>query len=118
MLNLQRNMTRVINEYRADPRIEFHYPVVLIGFDANARIIDFSLGGFYIQTDAPVKIKESRKIKLFLRFPEEKSGVTVKAEVVHQDQNGFGCKLYDVQPRANYVLSKYFNMFSGMLPID
>ena len=118
MLNLQRNTTRVNAEYRADPRIEFHYPVVLIGYDAKARIIDFSLGGFYIETDTPVTFAENQKIRLFLRFPEERAGVTVKVEVVHQDPNGFGCKLYDVQPDANFILSKYFNMYAGMLPIE
>jgi len=111
-------MASVNDEYRSEPRIELHYPVALIGFDARARIIDFSLGGFYIQTDSPLPLIENQKIKLLLRFPEEKAGLTVKVEVIHQDKGGFGCRLYDVQPEANSVLLKYFNMFSGMLPIE
>jgi hypothetical protein len=118
MLNLQRNIASVSAEYRLDPRIEIHYPVVLIGFDVNARIIDFSLGGFYIQIDSPVHIIKKQKIKLFLRFPEEHMGITVKAEVVYQDMDGFGCKLYDVPPNITSILSKYFDMFTGMLPIE
>ncbi len=118
MLNLKRNMASVNAEYRLDPRIEFHYPVVLIGFDVDAHIIDFSLGGFYIQVDSPAHIIKDQKIKLFLKFPEENVGITVKAKVVHQDKNGFGCRLYDVPPKASSILSRYFDMFTGMLPIE
>jgi hypothetical protein len=45
-------------------------------------------------------------------------GITVKAEVAHQDKNGFGCRLYDVPPKASSILSKYFDMFTGMMPIE
>jgi hypothetical protein len=118
MLNLKRNMANVTAEYRLDPRIEFHYPVALIGFDVKAHIIDFSVGGFYIQIDSPMHIIKDQKIRLFLKFPEENVGITVKAEVVHQDTNGFGCKLYDLRPKESSILSRYFDMFTGMLPVE
>lgn len=118
MLNLQRNLSNVNTDFRTNPRIEFHYPVVIIGVDANAHIVDFSLGGFYIRTDSPLQLVNNQKVKLIIKLPEERSGVTVKAEVVHLDENGFGCKLCDLQPEVNRVLSNYFNMFSGMLPIE
>ncbi len=118
MLNLQRNFSSVSTDFRVNPRIEFHYPVVIIGVDANAHIIDFSLGGFYIQTDSPLRMVKNQKVKLIIKLPEERAGVTVKVEVVHLDENGFGCRLCDPQPDVNRVLSNYFNMFSGMLPIE
>jgi hypothetical protein len=118
MLNLKRKLTSVSAEARVNPRIEFHYPVSILGIDANARIVDFSLGGLYIESECSMQILNNQKVSLILRLPEEKAGVIAKAQIIYRDQHGFGCKFCDIQPNVLKVLSSYFNMFSGILPIE
>ncbi|MDA8141859.1 MAG: PilZ domain-containing protein [Desulfobacteraceae bacterium] len=117
MLNLRRAHRKTNAELREDPRIEFHVPATIIGVDANACIIDFSLGGFYIETDAAKVPTVGQRLNIALKLPNEKTGISVRAEVVYQAKDGFGCKLCDPSPDTMRVLERCFNIFSGTLPI-
>ena len=46
MVNLRRKHIDVTKERRNKTRIEFHLPVVILGVDDKAQIIDFSPEGF------------------------------------------------------------------------
>ena len=72
MLNLQRKFVDMNADAREYPRIEFHFPVAILGIDAEAKIIDFSLNGFYIETDSVTRITPCKKINLALRLPGER----------------------------------------------
>lgn len=118
MLNLQRKHIGMDTELRVYPRIEFHYPVAIIGIDANAQIIDFSLNGFYVETDQVDEIKMDQKINLALKLSDEKILITVKAKVVHRDESGFGCKFWNPNPEVTEALERCFDLYAGMLPIE
>ncbi len=118
MLNLQRKWISVRDEYRSKPRIEFHFPVAIIGNDSQARIVDFSLSGFYIETDSVLKVSPHQKINLALKLPGEDTAITLKAEVVHRDTKGFGCKFCSMGDRVYRALENCFSMFSGTLPVS
>lgn len=117
MLDLKREHIKTNAELREDPRIEFHVPATIIGIDAEAFIIDFSLGGFYIETDSSKVPSKGQKVNIALKLPNERNGVTVKAEVVYEGKNGFGCKLCDPAPEAKLILARCFNIFSETLPV-
>ena len=117
MLDLRREFIQTIRELRANPRIEFHLPVTMIGIDAKASLIDFSLGGFYIETDATVTPRIGQRLNIALKLPSEHSGITVKAEVVYRAKGGFGCKLCDHPPETRRALERCFNIFSETLPV-
>jgi hypothetical protein len=118
MQNLNRILTDDEAESRENPRIQFHCPAAVVGVDPNARVVDFSLSGFYIETKDPSKISPNQKVNIFLKLPEEKAGVTIRATVVHRDDNGFGCEFNSVNTEVHEMLSRCFQMFSCMLPID
>jgi hypothetical protein len=118
MLNLQRKHIGMDTELRVYPRIEFHYPVAIIGIDANAQIIDFSLNGFYVETDQVDEIKMDQKINLALKLSDEKILITVKAKIVHRDKSGFGCKFWNPNPEVITALERCFDLYAGMLPIE
>jgi len=117
MLNLRRKHIDTKKDLREDPRIEFHLPATIIGIDAEAFIIDFSLGGFYIETDSHQSPKVGHKVNIALRLPTERNSITVKAEIVYQKDKGFGCKLSSPTPEVLGVLERCFDIFSGTLPV-
>ena len=118
MLNLQRNWIDVNSDARINSRIEFHHPVVILGIDTMARIMDFSVGGFYIKTDQMAKINKGQRLNLALKLPEESAFMTIKALVVHRDEAGFGCKLLNQNDKEQQALAQCFELFSGMLPME
>ena len=118
MLRFQRDLKKVNSDSRDNSRIEFHHPIVILGIDTMARILDFSLGGFYIETTQKAKINNGQSLSLALKLPEEKAFMTLKAQVVHRDDKGFGCRLLSQGPKEAQALKKCFDVFSGMLPID
>lgn len=118
MLNLQRKWISVSDDYRSKPRIEFHFPVAIIGGDSQARIVDFSLSGFYIETDSVMSVAPNQKINLALKLPGEYNAIRLKAEVVHRDARGFGCKFCDMAADVTRALENCFNIFSGTLPVS
>jgi hypothetical protein len=118
MLRFQRDLKTVDSDSRKNSRIEFHHPVVILGVDTMARILDFSLGGFYVETAQLAKIKNGQRLSLALKLPEEKAFMALKAQVVHRDAKGFGCQLLGQSHEEAQALKKCFEVFSGMLPID
>lgn len=117
MLDLRRDYLQKNAESRENPRIELHLPVTIIGLDADAGIIDFSLGGFYIETEAVTRLKNGRKVNIALKLPSEPNLITAKIEVVYCTRNGFGCKLCDPGPEVRRALRICFDMFSETLPV-
>ena len=118
MIKFRRNSIKVDSELRTNSRIEFHHPVVILGIDNKARILDFSLGGFYIETDQIAKIKNDQRLNLALKLPDEKAYMALKAKVVHKEDNGFGCMILSQSHEETEALKECFALFSGMLPID
>lgn len=117
MLNLRRKHVEPASESREVPRIEFHLPATIIGIDAKASIVDFSIGGFYIETDPRKMPGRGQRVNIALKFPNESTGITIKAEVVYRTTDGFGCKLCDPNEETLQVLERCFNIFSGTLPV-
>lgn len=118
MLNLRRKHIDTNSEQRETPRIEFHEPATIIGIDSEAHVVDFSLGGFYIESESSTGLKVGQRINIALKLPNERNGITVKAEVVYGTAKGFGCKLINPTPNAIATLERCFAIFSGTLPVD
>ncbi len=118
MVNFRRQWINVDNERRTNQRIEFHYPVVILGIDEKAQILDFSPEGFYIEMSAPGELAVGRSINLALRLPIERHVLKIKAQITHQDGNGIGCKLVDPTPQTYESLERCFNIFNATLPLE
>ena len=118
LLNLQRKHINIDIESRMLPRIEFHYPVTIVGIDSDSRIIDFSMNVFYVETDQVARIIKKQKINLALKLPGEKTAITIKVEVVYRDGCGFGCKFWNPNPEVLQSLERCFDIYSGMLPFE
>lgn len=118
MVNLRRQYKPVRNERRRDTRIEFHFPVVLLGIDDQAEILDFSLNGFHIEMQAQNNLVIGQVVTLALRLPTDKQTLRIRAKVVYTDKKGIGCRFVDLGPSHQEKLERCFNVFNSTLPID
>lgn len=118
MVTFRRQFVEVGDERRNIQRIEFHYPVVILGIDDNAQILDFSPDGFYIELSADQDLAVGRSINLALKLPTEKSMVRIRAMVAYKDKQGIGCKLMDTTPQTYDSLQRCFNIFNATLPLE
>ncbi len=118
MLNLRRKHINTNEEARENPRIEFHEPATIVGIDAEAHVVDFSLGGFYIESHSSNFLKVGQRINIALRLPNERNSINVRATVVYTNGDGFGCQLNNPTPDTIATLERCFTIFSGTLPVD
>ena len=116
--NLSSETMQGNSDRRKYPRISFHVPVSVMGLNEEARVVDFSLNGFFVQMNARSKLTEGQQVRLALKFPHGKTSTVIKAKVVYIDQKGFGCQFVHLSPLINEQLEKIFDMYSGTLPIE
>ncbi|KJS29920.1 MAG: hypothetical protein VR64_18140 [Desulfatitalea sp. BRH_c12] len=117
MIKLQRNLVHV-DDMRKSPRIDFHLQVTIIGMNIQARILDFSLTGFYIQVDCTEHLWDGQLLKLALRFPTERNSIVVKARIVRTGKHGFGCEFLSLDPAMQELLERNFDIFKNTMPIQ
>jgi hypothetical protein len=118
MVNFRRKYLPVNHERRKDTRIEFHYPVVVLGIDDQAQILDFSLNGFHIEIQAENVPSVGKIVNLALRLPMERDTLRIRAKVVYKDVNGIGCQFIDLGPSNREKLERCFNVFTSTLPVE
>ncbi len=118
MVNLRRKFIEVDNDRRNNQRIEFHYPIVILGIDEKAQILDFSPGGFHIELSTGQDLAVGRNINLALKLPTDNSVLNIRAKVTYQDKSGIGCKLVDATPFIYESLERCFNIFNSTLPLE
>jgi hypothetical protein len=118
MVFLKRRHVEVNADRRKNTRIEFHIPVVILGIDAEAQIVDFSLDGFHIELAAKDKLSIGQQINLALRLPTERDPLRIKAKVMYIDGKGVGCRFCEISPPLLEKLERCFNVFNATLPID
>jgi hypothetical protein len=89
-----------------------------MGVDVQARILDFSLVGFYIQADCTSSFSDGQLLRLALRFPGERNLSMIKVRVERIDEQGIGCAFIDLDPTSQELIERNFDIFSGTLPIQ
>jgi hypothetical protein len=118
MVNLRRQYIDVAADRRTNQRIEFHYPIVILGFDEKAQILDFSPDGFYVELNSTAELAVGRHLNLALRLPTEDDVLKIRARVAYKDDAGIGCQLIDTPPKLYASLERCFNIFNATLPIE
>jgi hypothetical protein len=118
MVLLKRQHIEVNADRRKNTRIEFHIPVVILGIDVEAQIVDFSLEGFHIELPSKKELAVGQQIYLALRLPTEKDPLRIKAKIVYIDDKGVGCRFADLAAPLLEKLERCFNVFNATLPID
>ena len=118
MVNFRRQYLPVNHERRKDKRIEFHYPVVVLGIDDQAQILDFSINGFHIEMHTESGLTVGQIVNLALRLPMERDTLRIRAKVAYKDPKGIGCRFVDLGPANQEKLERCFNVFNATLPIE
>ena len=118
MVLLKRQHIEVETDRRKNTRIEFHVPVVILGVDAEAQIVDFGMEGFHIELISELELAVGQQVYLALRLPTERDPVRIKAKIVYTVSKGIGCRFTDVAPHLVEKLERCFNVFNATLPIE
>ena len=118
MVKFKRQYIKVAKERRNNDRIEFHYPIVILGIDEKAQILDFSPEGLYIEMRAKKKLTVGRYVNLALKLPSEKEVLRLRAKIAYKDKNGIGCQLVDTSGHIYASLERCFNIINSTLPLD
>ena len=118
MVNLRRKHVKVKSERRNNDRIEFHYPIVILGIDEKAQIVDFSPEGFFIEMHAKKNLPIGRHVNLALKLPTEKEVLRLRAKIAYKDKNGIGCQLVDTTVKLYESLERCFNIINATLPLE
>jgi hypothetical protein len=118
MVTFRRKFIDVPSDRRRHTRIEFHFPVVILGIDDQAQILDFSLDGFYIEISSGKELIIGQFINLALRLPIEREPLRLKAQIVYKDSHGIGCRFIELTPAVFERLERCFNVFTATLPIE
>jgi hypothetical protein len=118
MVLLKRRYIEVNADRRKNTRIEFHIPVVILGIDAEAQIVDFGLEGFHIELTSNLELAVGQHLYLALRLPTESDPLRIKAKIVYVEDKGIGCRFTDVAAPLLEKLERCFNVFNATLPID
>jgi hypothetical protein len=117
MVNFKRQHIKVKSNRRNNDRIEFHYPIVILGIDEEARILDFSPEGLYIEMHSKKKLTIGRHVNLALKLPTEKEVLRLRAKIAYKDKNGIGCQLVDTTANIYESLERCFNIINATLPL-
>ena len=118
MVYLKRKHIEVKVDRRKSTRIEFHFPIVILGIDDSAQIVDFSLDGFYIEISTEKKLTIGQLINIALKLPIEKDSLRLKAQVIYNDKLGIGCRFVDLSSSSFEKLERTFDVFNATLPIE
>ncbi|MGD8835735.1 MAG: PilZ domain-containing protein [Desulfobacteraceae bacterium] len=118
MVKFKRQHIEVKSNRRNSDRIEFHYPVVILGIDEKAQILDFSPEGLYIEMHAKNKLAVGRHVNLALKLPTEKEVLRLRAKVAYTDKTGIGCQLVDTTVNIYQSLERCFNIINSTLPLE
>jgi hypothetical protein len=118
MVLYKRRHIEVDTDRRRNTRIEFHVPVVILGIDAEAQIVDFSLDGFHIELTSDLELAIGQQVYLALRLPTERDPLRIKAKIVYIDGKGIGCRFTDMAPLLLQKLERCFSVFTSTLPIE
>ena len=116
MVDLRSEKKKVKKENRKDPRLELHCNASVLGIDGIQKITDISLGGIFMETIVPNKIKLGQIITLNVKLPTEKNTLKFKAKVVCKTNRGIGCQFVSLDDQKKEAICLCFEMFRDTLP--
>ncbi len=104
-------------ERRLNPRIDFHHEVAITGTQGSQKIMNFSKGGAFVQTENPSQFEKGAKINLYTKLPHEKKAMLIKAQIAHIASKGIGVKFVDLWGRDAEAIEYNFEVFKNTLPL-
>lgn len=116
-LDFRRKVVDGHDEKRRYPRLEFHCPVKIQGFDGVHKITDIGMGGVFVEIKNASQVKVGQVLQLAVKFPTEYEPTKLKAQVVNVRDRGIGFKFLDLSRENQEVIRVCFNTFKDTIPI-
>jgi Tfp pilus assembly protein PilZ len=118
-LDCRTKTTKVREEKRKDPRVEFHCLVIIEGFHGEKRITDISLGGAFVECESELipGFHIGQALKLLMKLPAEDDLIKVNAQIVNVTERGIGCKFEKLGRKCEDAIQQTFHLARHTLPI-
>jgi Tfp pilus assembly protein PilZ len=118
-LDCRTKTTKVREEKRKDPRVEFHCLVIIEGFHGEKRITDISLGGVFVECESELirGFHIGQALKLLMKLPGEDDLIKVNAQIVNVTKRGIGCKFEKLGRKCEDAIQQTFHLARHTLPI-
>jgi hypothetical protein len=106
-----------MKEDRRHPRIDFHLPVEIVGYDGAHMIRDLSLGGLLVQSEVASNLEARREIDLVMKLPLEMDAMQVRSRIAHVGSNAIGVEFINLSPMHAMALEWCFHVFKNTIPL-
>ena len=118
MVDLRSEQRTVELERRKHARLELHCDATVLGLEGTQKITDISLGGIFIETKIPEKVKIGQTILINTILPSERKMIRFKAKIVSQTKRGIGCQFISLQEQHKDAICLCFELFKDTLPAE
>ncbi|MBT8371925.1 MAG: PilZ domain-containing protein, partial [Deltaproteobacteria bacterium] len=117
MLDTRSKYRKVVDEKRRHPRLELHCYAVVRGMSGLFTVTDISLGGIFIEPQAPVIVKVGQIADIKIKLPEASKSIQVKVRVVNQTSRGIGCEFINLSQDNRNKIEDCLESFRYTMPI-
>jgi len=117
MVTFRRQNIKVRYERREFPRIEYHSQAAIRGIAGMASIIDFSIGGVFLELNSKHNLKPDDIIHITIKLPTEPEAIHIRAKIMNIEHDGIGCMFVDVTSHLKEILENFFEFSRDMLQI-
>jgi len=116
-LDFRREVSSEYDEKRRYPRLEFHCPVKIQGFEGVHKVTDIGIGGVFVEIRNPSRVKVGQVLHLAMKLPTEYEPVKLKAQVANVRKRGIGFKFVDLSRENQEAIRVCFNAFKDTIPL-
>jgi DNA-binding response OmpR family regulator len=116
-IDFRRKVALVPEDQRRHPRLEFHCPVRIEGYQGVYNVTDISLGGVFVELEETEAFDVGQVRQLTIKVPTEYEPIKLKAEVVNIRKRGVGFKYVELTPKNQEMIRFCFDTFKDTIPL-
>ena len=106
-----------MKDNRRHPRIDFHLPIQIMGYQGSHKIKNFSLGGLFVETEAFPRFGTGAEIDLVIKLPLEEDPIQISPRVAHVTGKGVGVEFVNLDPLHATAFESCFHVFRHTVPM-
>jgi c-di-GMP-binding flagellar brake protein YcgR len=116
-VDIRRSVSRVPEDLRVHPRLEFHCPARIKGLKGVFKITDISMGGAFLELKPGPNIKVGQTFNLVMKLPTEYDPINMKAKIANIRKRGIGIEFVEVSQKKQEIIRFCFETFKDTIPL-
>ena len=116
-VDIRRKVSKVVEDLRIHPRLEFHCPARIKGLKGVYRVTDISMGGAFLELKPGSAFKVGQTFNLAMKLPTEYDPINIKAKVANIRKRGIGIEFMDLTQKNQEIIRFCFETFKDTIPL-